>query len=401
MVGALLAGALFLGPAGAVTQVANHEPQVSAGSGGFSATSLGLVTSTAERLTNISIGRDGGYSVPVDSRQSFWLFGDTVVRTLDPVSKVLMFSPGSSAAIGPTSQTQLPTNLREVIPNVGIAPVLNKPTMPAFLPMPKATYLRGRKDLCSPAAGRFSARWPTGTTRLGTSANIIISYVDVWVEGAQTTVEGFGVAAWSSKTFKYVLAPVDLATPTSPGKQINLATIWASPISAPDGSVDFFSVTDDTTQLGASVVRTAHVAKGASLSRLSNYVSRKLRGPLNGSFPGRLLHFAAYPGSTSTSVTYRAIGAQFSLGTATVSSTNSLTGTWNDEGSAALPGCPRPLGIYCWSLIGHPEMSTSTSIVVSYYAPGTIRDYGHIRLARLSPSPVTPPSTTTTTTVPA
>jgi hypothetical protein len=173
--------------------------------------------------------------------------------------------------------------------------------------------------------------------------------------------------------------------------------VWTSPITAPNGSVDFFSVIDDPKQPGASILRTAHVAKGASFTKLSSYVSRTLKGPLNGSFPGRLLHVAAYPGATAKSVTYRAIGHQFSIGTATITSAPSLTGTWSNEGSAALPDCPRPLGTYCWSLIGHPEMSSSASVVVSYYAPGTIRDYGHVRLVRLDRTPELPPPTTSTT----
>jgi len=356
----------------------------------WNTTATGLVSSTAERLTNISIGRDGGYSVPLDGNKSFWIFGDTMVRTLDQVSKVLFFSPGSSVAIGPTSPTQLPTDLREVIPNVGIAPLLSKPITPAFLPKPKVAYLAGTKNLCSPAAGRFAARWPSGATRLPGSPNILITFVDACVNGPQSAVEGFGVAIWSSKTFKFVLPATDLVTPTAPGRQLNWATVWTSPIAQANGSVDFFSTADDPTQPGTSLLRAAHVAKGSSLIKLASYVSQPLPGPLNGSFPGRLLQVAAYPGEQPGTMTYRAIGSQFSLGTARISSAPSLTGPWSDDGSAALPDCPRPQGTYCWSLIGHPELSTSSSLVVSYYAPGTVRDYGHVRLVRLTPVTPTP-----------
>ena len=363
----------------------------------WTATALGLVTSDAEHAGKIYIGRDGGYSIRLDALGSLWLFGDTLVRGPAPASKILSFSPGSSAAVGPSGLSQLATGLREVVPDVGIAPALNKPARQAFIPNPKATYLPGGAGSCSQGAGRFGARWPTGAARLGASLNVLISYVDVCVIGSLTTVEGFGVAIWSAKTFHYVLPPTDLIAPSPSGRALDLGSIWTSPIVEPDGSIDFFSTTSDPAQPGTSIVRSAHVAKDASLTNLSSYVARTLRGPLNGSFPGRLLHFAAYPGAKAGSVLYRAIGSRFVLGTATVSSSSSLTGPWVDNGAAQLPDCPRPKGSFCWSLIGHPEMSAASSLVVSYYSPGTASDFGHIRLLRLTPTPTPVTSTTSTT----
>jgi hypothetical protein len=220
---------------------------------------------------------------------------------------------------------------------------------------------------------------------MGTSLNVFITFVDVCVEGPTMTVEGSGIAVWSAKSFTFTTPPTDLVVPSPTGQPMDLSSAWMSPIVAANGAIDLFSVVDDPSRVGASLVKTAHLEPTTVITNPANYVGRPLIGPLGGSFPGRLLQFAAYPGATPQSTIYRAIGSRFVLGTATMSTATSLLGPWTDTGMAQLPNCPGTKGSFCWSLIGHPEMSSGDAVVVSYFAPATNRDFAHIVLIRLNP----------------
>jgi hypothetical protein len=47
------------------------------------------------------------------------------------------------------------------------------------------------------------------------------------------------------------------------------------------------------------------------------------------------------------------------------------------RGSGTLPGCPTK-SRFCFALEGHPELSTSTQLFVSYKHPDTGPPVGHI-----------------------
>jgi hypothetical protein len=68
-------------------------------------------------------------------------------------------------------------------------------------------------------------------------------------------------------------------------------------------------------------------------------------------------------------------------GTYKIFSASSPTGPWQFLRSATLPGCPTRTGI-CWTPQGHPELSTSNQLFISYTKPNA-GPGGHIVISAI------------------
>jgi hypothetical protein len=55
------------------------------------------------------------------------------------------------------------------------------------------------------------------------------------------------------------------------------------------------------------------------------------------------------------------------------------TGPWTAGTEAVIPGCGSTTSGWCYAFVGHPELSTSSALYVSYYHP----DDKHVRVAAI------------------
>src|SRR5204863_8190230 len=125
---------------------------------------LGPVLSRVENAT-VSIGRDGGFSVPLPNGTDFWVFADTPRYDYRQGGwHLTSFIPGSTAAVAAfTSGQPLNRSLIEVRPG-GKLSSSNQPAQ--FMPTPSGVYMPGQIGrACNKANGKPSTnavRWPSG-----------------------------------------------------------------------------------------------------------------------------------------------------------------------------------------------------------------------------------------------
>jgi hypothetical protein len=59
------------------------------------------------------------------------------------------------------------------------------------------------------------------------------------------------------------------------------------------------------------------------------------------------------------------------MGTYEVLTATNPAGPWHSETSGTVPGCQALQSGFCYALVGHPELSTSSQLVITYYDPGS------------------------------
>ena len=72
-------------------------------------------------------------------------------------------------------------------------------------------------------------------------------------------------------------------------------------------------------------------------------------------------------------------------------SASSPSGPWHAFYSGTLPGCSTTPTGFCYAFVGHPELGSNTSLLVSYFKPDSQdnANVGHVDLALV---PLPPPS---------
>ena len=66
-----------------------------------------------------------------------------------------------------------------------------------------------------------------------------------------------------------------------------------------------------------------------------------------------------------------------------VFSSTSPTGPWHPFVSGVLPGCSTTPRGFCYAFVGHPELGSDTSLIMSYFKPDSPENanVGHVDLA--------------------
>jgi hypothetical protein len=322
---------------------------------------LGPLLSRAE-TTQITWGRDGGFSVPLPGGKDFFVFGDTPQYTYKSGSwKLTAFITGSSAGMVAFSPGKKPSQpFTEVIPRRALSPA-NKPGQ--FMATPRTYLLDGSGKVCNKANGGFSSesvRWATGAALMPDKTNILISYLSVCViSSSNFRAQGWGFAEFNWKTRKFTVPPVDVFPAARSGAQLPLAQFRGSPIIA-NGKVTFYAST--CCNSGSKVYTTTLAAKGATLKKRGAYTSKVLSGVP----PASLMHVAPKSSTQHHLTMYQMTGAkgQYRLLTASVP-----VGPWKYVKSGSLPRCGST-PVMCNSVAIHPELSTASRLFVSYYVPG-------------------------------
>ena len=331
---------------------------VPASASGTGVTAVGPVL-TADESPTLTIQRDGGMSVALPNGNALWIFGDTPTSRFEHGAWILRgWVGGSSAAEGTYTKGQAPAGMPEV--NIGRSlATTNHPA--AFIPAASNINLPdGSGKPCTPANGAVeSGRWPTGAVLMPDNVNVLVTYDAVCDAAAgDYHQDGWGFLEYNWMTNTISAGPDDVFPPAVDGSSLPSQSVFLSPIVLGNQLI-LFSKT--STNVYATTINQPDLATLEQPSSYSPQVIQGLPVPLG-------LNVTA---ETSPEPKLQLLEQTDLNGGFAVLSAPSPAGPWSAETSGALPGCTGTAdGIRCTEYYGHPELSTASQLVMSYYQPG-------------------------------
>ncbi|TMC12766.1 MAG: hypothetical protein E6J41_02235 [Chloroflexi bacterium] len=356
------------------------------------------LVSNYETASGNVLQRDCGFShqLPGNSSLAVWLFCDTPIASSG--GTVIGFIPGSSAAVGPFTPGRVPTDLSEI--PTPPAPIESLPSAQApqrFLPTPDGLVLPDGTTRCGASGSNsYAATWMSGVNREPSSANrslLLISFTDVCVSGGSAiTTERFGIAEYNPAT-NTVTAMTRVFATASPGQDLGTTApqlLLGSPVFS--GSFLYlFSARCSSAGFGACGAGSVYLARTPA-----NPTSWRQSSTYQFFDPGASGGWTRDPASAQsvisgaqpfavTADSFSSVGQGLDLveetslgGNFRVWTASSPPGPWTQKTSGQVP-CTSGSGAlnFCRALIGHPELSTSSQLLLSFYDPGT----DHVRIA--------------------
>jgi hypothetical protein len=379
-----------------------------------------LVLSGVERAGDVSLARDCGYSAPLPAnpRRSLWLFCDTPVYVRHGTAAehlawtLRQFITGSTAAVGravvgPRPDQRMPGQLGEVgSPRLAEGGSPGNPPAPSGAPVSAGTpasflwtpgaLVSATGRPCGYGGGSYAASWITGLTRLPATPDLLIAFNNYCVMSGTDGFlpEGFGLAEYDPATGTVshdstVFSGVNLIVAPA-------AKLLGSPVFS--GSYLYlFGPTCTALAQGGCATGTLFEARvpaspQAWTDPLSyQWQSSKARGSWT-SDP--LAATSVVPGARPSGVSVAAFPAtrhHFVLveqtdisGGFTVYGSPVPSGPWTQLTSGRVP-CRTGTGFanFCRAIIAHPELSTASQLVLSYFDPGA-GARGHVMVAGFS-----------------
>jgi hypothetical protein len=345
------------------------------------------VLSNFETHNSANIVRDCGFSqpLPTDPARSLWLFCDSDIYGFNSKrqwtrSRII---DGSTAAEGPVTPGTAPDGLSELAkPGTRIRPIPNDDAPEQFLPTPSGLYTTAGLP-CDQANGAYAASWISGVTSdAARSADMLISFNDVCVSirSGRAAVEGFGLT-------EYHPATNTLGRPVTVFRAAKGQTTAAQEAL---GSPMFFG---GSLYLFGS--RCAEMYDATCLARRGNavYLTRVTANSAAWANPGSYRWYAGPAGWTATAGGAVSIlsesrplaisvedFADIGKGLVLIEQTNAVgaftvyratrpAGDWVETTSGTLP-CTTEGVSFCRAIIGHPELSTSDKLFLTYFNPG-------------------------------
>ncbi len=359
-------------------------PQVASG-GSVGISFLGPVFSHDESATSI-LQRDAGISVPLPDGRDLWIFGDTGQFGNGGAWTSTGFVGGSTAAKSRATLGSTPTPLKNLGPHAGVT---GGGGPAQFIPAPTDVYLPdGSGRLCTPANGAVqAARWPTGAVLLPDGTNVLVSYVDVCVMSPTNySVEGWGFMEYKWRANRVHLGPIDVFPPATSGSSISSASTFGSPVVA-NGAVTFYSSVCTQVFVSCSsgdIYATTVTGSADALQNPISYTPHALQAGSPSGWTPLDVSVASFADASVRLVEQTSIG-----GTFVVFSAPTAAGPWTTELSGILPGCSTSPHGFCYSFVGHPELSSASELVVSYFKPDAGPDpaAGHLVLASIALPP--------------
>jgi hypothetical protein len=328
-----------------------------------------------------SLARDCGFSRQLPSGVALWVFCDTAIY--DWTGKQTGFITGSTAAEGPFTAGQVPTTLTEVpTPPAALNPP--GPAGPAhFLPNP-TNLTRQDGSTCTASSAGYPAAWTSGVAQEpNNSATLVITYAEVCVDSGALLVEGMGILEYNSATNTIVSGPTEVFRAPA-GTQLSPQLLLGSPIFS-GGFLYLFASVCDSMTLGACTsgrIFIANVLGAASYWQSSanynwwfstaypgwSHRYQDAQSVVGGATPTAITA-DSYPGKGLAIIEETSIGGSYR--TWRSPSGSFAGGSWSQGPSASsLPGCDKGSGLnLCRALTGHPEISTSSTLLMSYYDP--------------------------------
>jgi hypothetical protein len=362
------------------------------------------VLSNFENYFAANIVRDCGYSqpLPADPSSSLWLFCDTDVYGFNSQGQwgLSQIISGSTAAEGPATSGEVPTGLSELTsPGTGLPALPNHDGPAQFLPTPSGLETASGQP-CDSANGAYAASWLSGVTQdPAQSSDVLVSFNDFCVPtgGGTPLHEGFGLAEYDPGSNTLDSQTTVFWSPTAPLPPQQL-------LGSPTVSGSYLYL------FGAHCADT-YDATCIANSGNAVYLARVSANPAAWSGAGDYQWYAG-PGTwtasagSATSVisgatplavnvgNFSALGQHLVLieqtndvGGFTVYEARSPGGTWQEKTSGTVP-CTTEGDSFCRAIIGHPELSTTGDLLVSYFNPGAAPYYypgagpeGHVMVA--------------------
>ena len=378
------------------------------------------VRSDIEVPGTVSLSRDCGFSTPLPGHpgRSLWLFCDTPVyvrgqNASGHVTWVLSrFIAGSTAAVGraaaaghppgPLSELGTPRLLAAAgvtgVPALSGRPGLGGRLAPGGVPepfLPAPTGLVSRAGLpCGQSSGSYAASWVTGVAREPYRPDLLVTFNDFCVIPGNLIPEGFGLAEYDPAT----------------GTLVRLAAVFTR--------ADFGGTAAEmsTMELGSPVFSDRYLylfarcppGGGGTRGPCRSGAVFEARVAANPSAWTRPLSYQWWSRDTPTSWTSDAAqatsiiagpepdgvsvasfgGRRFVLveqtslkGAFAVYKSPSPAGPWQPITSGQVR-CGTATGFlnFCRAIIAHPEYSTRTQLILSYFNPATA-PHGHVMMA--------------------
>jgi hypothetical protein len=348
------------------------------------------VLSGIERSGTVSLARDCGYSAPLSASRSLWLFCDTAVYVRKtnahgrPAWTLQRFIAGSTAAVAATQAGGAPGQLSEVGTPGGPAATADAGEPAPFLATPPGLVTSG--GLPCGSGGSYAASWVSGVTQVPSTPDLLVTFNNYCVlAGAGGFLdEGFGLAEYDPDTGKLTddvtvfsgHAALALGSPVFSGRYLYL-----------------YGPTCSAGKAGRCAGTMFEARVPASPARWTDPLSYRWRssGPSGPWTPdaAAAASFIAGPKPSGVSVaSFPAAGRRFVL----VEQTG-IGGAFTVYGSAAPAGPWKPVrsgrvrcrvtpgyANFCRAIIGHPELSTPSQLVLSYFDPGA-GAHGHVMVA--------------------
>lgn len=363
--------------------------------------------SNYEHSTGDTVDRDCGFSAPVTgpdstTTQDLWLFCDSIDYTPDGTIKSAILGTDSGAE-APLAAGRVPQSLTEVTtPSSTLTLPSNRAPEP-FLPVPTGLTLPGSTSSCassppsngdgvygSEAVNIYPASWLTGITDNNSPGvnQVLMAYNNYCVDDEEPidllfTDEDFGLVAYDP-TANTLSQPVNVFATTG-GTNLPQAEQLGSPVVS--GGYLYLFNADCTLKAyatcGSGNVYMARVPL-AGFTDPSQY--RWWTGSTwSSSFidAGNLI-----PGATALTVSagnYSSTGHGFVMvdetnlaGGFQVWTATALTGPWTLLQTDTVPSSCQGGSFGCYAVNGHPELSTSNNLMISYFDPA---GDGHLHLA--------------------
>jgi hypothetical protein len=360
------AGVLLVPPAAALADSAPPAP----------------VQSNFENTYGASLSRDCGFSAPLPANPaaSLWLFCDTAIYGLNQQLQYHLtgFIPGSTAAEGPYTAGEVPQGLSELPTPPASLPAMPNSDGPAqFLSTPSG-LVTSTGQPCDSANNAYAASWISGVTREPATANpadLLITYGNYCVQGSLTfDAEGYGIAEYNPAT-----NTVDRQATIFSGTLVPPQQMLVSPVFSGSHLYLFGSQCSSQDQFGDCTSGSVYLARtGVTASSWDNPASYQWR---DGGTWTSAASSATSIIPSATPISAVSVGNFSSLGQGIVliAQTNvgghfvayepvsSLTGTWQQVISATVP-CGSGSTV-CHAIIGHPELSTASQLMLSYFDP--------------------------------
>jgi hypothetical protein len=320
-----------------------------------------------------SIHRDAGFSaIEPGAHRSLWLFGDSTWTGGG-------FWFGTTAAVGPYTAGLVPSQLTEIpTPSAAIDAPSNRAPQ-GFLPRFPSGLKQPDGHACTNGSGGIPVSWPTGAAAEPAGGRMLITYADVCETKTNDRVERFSVAEYNPRSNSLSgLASVFTDKSGLPNEEYLGSPIFLG--KAPNAYLYLIGSTCSTEVPGdctSGKITLARVPANAAHWRDpgayrwwngSAWVADHARAA--SIIPGARPVALAYAGN------FGALGKGFVIitqtdlaGHFTVWQSSRLTGTWH--GTSGKAPCRSGAGLnLCRAYIGHPELSTKSYVMMSFYNPG-------------------------------
>lgn len=352
------------------------------------------ILSNYENTTGSTLDRDCGWSAPLSANKDLWFFCDTIVYNSS--SQIVEAILGvNTVAEGPYTPGLVPSGISELATPPHTPTIPNNNISQPFLPVPTGLVLPDSSTPCTgnsngvypPSfSGSYPASWFSGVTQEPSSSKLMITTNDYCVDGADTS-DPFADEGWSAREYtpstNTLGSPVRVFTTTG-GQTLPVQEQLWSPIYY-NSYLYLYSFVCDTSAYGVCETGRVFLARvpAASWNQASQY--KWWTGSTWGAYGSAQTVITSVTPLGISVGNYTALGKGYLAvvetdvaGDFEVYQAAAPTGPWTPLQSGKVPSACTGGEYGCYALVGHPELSNSSKLLISYYDPAGL---GHLHIA--------------------